>query len=291
MAAFDEAMLYLVETHSESGRHPVTVRQAYYVATTMGFVGKTDTGYRKVVRHLASLRENGRLPWAWIADNARIRRQMDTYSTMSDALDEMQWSYRRDYWRSQPYRVEVWVESDAIASALSHTVLPYGVPLFTCRGQASKSYIWQAAADAAALGKPIRIIYLGDFDPTGLAIDLSLEERYRRYSDRAALEVERVAVTVEHVRRGLPSGPAKVGDSNYKRFAAYCEAQRVPVASVEAEALPPAELRDLAKAAVEAWIDAEVWESARQYEAEERRQLRQLVGGWTGSGDGEGWTR
>ena len=273
-------ILDLAEEHSDQGENPVTARQVYYQAVVAGVVDKTENGYRKVLTSLSTQRESGELPWHWIADNARIRRQMSTFRDLGEALEEMQESYRRDYWRSQPNRVEVWVESDALATALQRVVLPYGVPLFTCRGQSSKTFIREAAVDAARIGKPIHVIYVGDWDPTGLAIDRSLEERYERYSDDAELTLTRVAVTAEQIHEhGLPAGPAKSKDPNFKRFASECTAEGLAVAAVEAEALEPALLREVVEHAIVELVDVEAWKATRNYEAAERDQLAALLGG------------
>lgn len=172
------------------------------------------------------------------------------------------------------------VESDAIASALTPTILPSGVPIYTCRGQASKTFIQAAARDSAALGKPIHILYAGDWDPTGLAIDRSLEERYQRYADEGAdIRIQRVAVTPQQIREfGLTGGPVKTGDPNYKRFLATCDQHGFPPVAIEAEELPPAALRQSVADAIQSLIDPHAWQAVIGYEQAEIEQLNALVG-------------
>ena len=83
-------------------------------------------------------------------------------------------------------------------------------------------------------------LYVGDFDPSGLDIDRALAERlpYR---------LRRIALTAEQVESyGLPPAPAKDGDSRTPSMAAaYGEAVQV-----ELDALPPAALLDLLRAAI-----------------------------------------
>ncbi len=281
MVAMDYFLRSIAEADSEQGRHPVTVRQVYYRAAARGLVTK-DTkgrGYKKVVRHLGAMRESGELPWSWIADNARARRQLTQHAGLLDALHTMQQTYRRDYWAAQPLRVEVWVESDAIASALGQTILPYGVPIFTCRGQASKTYIRAAVDDSLAIAKPIHILYAGDWDPTGLAIDRSLDERYGRYSDNADVTITRVAVTPGQIRDyDLDGTAAKTGDPNYKRFLTICDQHGLLPVAIEAEALPPAVLRQAVAEGIESLIDPEAWRAVIGYEHAEVEQLKALVG-------------
>lgn len=283
----DHDLRALAGIHSDYGNSRVTARQVYYLAVTHGLVAKDTSGYRMVLRRLGELRESGRLPWHWIADNARTRRQYASHENLAVALDDMQAAYRRDYWMSQPYRVECWVESDSIATALDRTVLPYGVPIYTCRGQSSKTFIKLAADESARVGKPIRVIYVGDWDPTGLAIDRSLLERYGRYSgDPDHLTVTRVAVTADQISEfDLPSTPAKTGDPNFARFSQHCHDNDVPVAAVETEALDPGTLRELVSETIECLIDLDAWEAVRIYEEAERDQLRALVASFAGGQD------
>lgn len=275
-AALDDELLDLIA----SAGPPVTVRQVDYLAVGRGLLdSKDDKGYRKIVRRLSAMRENGSCPWEWIADSTRWVRRHRSYGDLSEALDEVQASYRRDYWRDQPVRLELWVESDALASALNRAVSGFGVPMFVCRGQASKAYIYQAAQDAEEIGKPVRVLYLGDFDPTGLQIDRSMQERYRRYG-ATDLALERIAVTPQQIRdMKLQSTDAKRGDPNYKRFASICEAQDLPVRAWEAEAIDPPVLRQLTADAIAAHIDFDRWESTASYERAERQTLANLLGG------------
>ncbi len=284
MIAMDYELWSLAEADSRHGEHPVTLRQVYYRAVARGLVAKDtketkNANYRKVCRHLGNMRERGELPWSWLADNARVRRQLTQHAGLTDALASWQRTYRRAYWGQQRLRVEVWVESDAIASALWPSIAHYGVPVYTCRGQASKTFIQAAAEDSARLAKPICILYAGDWDPTGLAIDRSLEERYHRYSDEGAdISIGRVAVTPLQIQaHGLTGGPAKVGDPNYKRFRAKCEELGLPVVAIEAEELPPDVLRESVARAVESLIDADAWNAVIAYEEAERQQLEALV--------------
>ena len=186
--------------------------------------------------------------------------------------------YRRDYWEHQPHRVELWVESDSIASFVSKMTYLYGIPMYVCKGQASKTYIREAADDALAAGKDLRILYVGDWDPTGLQIDTSLAERYGRYGAGVKLELQRIAVTPEQIRELSPiSTPAKQTDRNFPRFEQRCNDAGVPVAAVETEALPPQFLRDLVDRAIAAQIDEERWELVAEYERQEKAQLSDLL--------------
>lgn len=276
--ALRSALRDLIE---ESGP-PLTVRQTYYRAISRGLLGKGERDYKKVIHHLGEMREDGTLPWSWIADNSRWVREPEMYGSATEALAEMARLYRRNYWDTQPVRAEVWVESDSLASFVHEITDDYGVPLFACRGQASKTYVYGAAQTAAAIGKPVVILYIGDWDPTGTAIDGSVAERLQRYGDgRVSLEVERIAVTATQVP-GLVTSTHRLNhnDRNTARFLALCDTHGLPHVAVEAEAIEPDELRQLLRDAIEGCIlDRDAWQAMRAYEEQERDLLAGLAAG------------
>src|SRR5262245_38917415 len=55
---------------------PMTVRQVFYQATVRGIVEKSDAGYNKVQTDLVQMRrDDGFLPYDWLADNTRWQRK------------------------------------------------------------------------------------------------------------------------------------------------------------------------------------------------------------------------
>jgi hypothetical protein len=202
MDVLRQAIVDLAEQHQ-----PCTVRQLYYLGIGRWWekdVGGRDSTYRKVVvRLVGELREDGSLPWGWIADNTRWVRKAMMFASKEDALERWAAAYRRDLWVAQPRHVEVWCESDSIAGVLDQVTRPLGVGLFVCRGQASKTFVHEAVQSYRAVAKPITILYVGDWDPTGLAIPASLEDRMARYGDgEMDVTLERLAVTAEDVAQG-----------------------------------------------------------------------------------------
>ena len=104
------------------------------------------------------------------------------FDSVDDAIEDFKECYRRDLWATQHTRVEVWAESDSTASLLEPVTRPLGVGLYSCRGQAGKEFAHTAATIYTRIGKPVRILYVGDWDPAGLGIPRSLLERMERYT-------------------------------------------------------------------------------------------------------------
>lgn len=267
--------------HYAQANQRCTIRQIYYLG--IGSYWPKDEGgsrkhYRTVVRLAGEMREEDRLPWEWIADATRWVRRDDMHLSGEDAMTEFARSYRRDLWANQQHHVEVWCESDSIASVLSPVTYPAGVSLYVCRGQSSKAYVREATIAYMQRDKPVSILFVGDWDPSGLAIQQAVEDRVERYSD-SALEVafERIAIQPGDIP-GLVSHPVNKRDPNYRRFVERCRLMDLdPQAAVEVEALDPNVLRFRLEAAINSHIeDLRAWNSLYAAEQSERELFLEL---------------
>ena len=298
MTAFNRAIFDIVAVSQ-----PCTARQTYYRAVVAGLVEKDSAGSRKnekmVGAALDTMRERAVqrglhelddwdlrylwehtvMPMIWLTDNTRTRYQADLHEDKDAALRDTARLYRRDLWRHQERHVEVWCESDSIGGVLLDVTDAYGVALLPCRGQSGKRFVWDSAQAYRVIGRPVTCLYIGDFDPSGLDIGRSVEERLARYG-AAGVQFTRIAVTPGQVASGglpghglNPNHPASVR----RRFTEVCDEHGIPHEAVEAEAMPPAELRELVRDAIEEHIDPRQWETEQAVEAEERRMLSALA--------------
>lgn len=269
---FDDA---LIDIFYGIGELPLTVRQVYYVCTSEGLVPKNKNGDRLVTRRLSELRDLGEIPWGHIIDPTREIHQRAAHRDLGQFFASARRRYSRDLWQSQPHRVELWVESDSTRGFLEPVADEYGLPIISTRGQASGSLIFDAAQQADAYGKPVRVLYVGDWDPTGTAIPRSVVERSLKFGVDLE-EFTRLAVNAEQiVGLGLQSQPdaVKPKDPNFKAFAEECRQLGLPVEGVQAEAIPPGLLRGIVRDAIEERIDQEAWEREEALWKEEVTQL------------------
>jgi hypothetical protein len=279
METFRNALYDIVETNQ-----PCSVRQVYYLGIGRFWdkdVGQKSPAYDRVCSNLGKMREGGDLPFEWIADSTRYRRIRPQHNSVEEALEETARFYRRDLWRQQPRHIEVWTESDSITGVIDDVVMGMGAGLFSCRGQSSKSFAHGAAVEYERIGKPVTVLYVGDWDPTGLGIQRSLLERLRRYSNGSVdIDLDRVAVTSSDVRWGrLVSHSVNKNDNNHKRFKAHCERMRLdPNVAIEAEAIPPTELRErVHEALLELVEDIETWNGTLAAEESEREIMMRIA--------------
>jgi hypothetical protein len=248
----------------------MTVRGIFYVlASKLNIVPKDDiTGYRPVQRQALKLRQEGLLPWNFIADGTRWVHAPEMWDSSDDALQEAVRTYRRNLWRTQDARIEIWLEKDALASLISRVTYKWGVRLLVSRGQSSETYCHNAAHEARDAWEQARlftVVYaLYDSDRYGRTAAAKIEEKLRRYSGDAPIEFELLAVTDEQIADwDLPTRPAKTdGDAD----------------AVELDAIPPDLLTGLVDDAIQSHIDGDAWTKEQVIEASEREILARLAG-------------
>jgi hypothetical protein len=251
----------------QSDAKQMTVRGVFYALTVRGVVEKTEGGYRQVQRQVLLLRREGLLPWAFIADGTRWVRVPETWDSTEDALQEVARTYRRNLWRSQGVRVEVWLEKDALASLISPVTHRWCVPLMVSRGQSSDTYCYAAAQEARTAweqaGIETVVFALYDADRSGRSAESKIAEKLREYSRGAPITVELVAVTDNQITAWeLPTRPAK---------------ENADEIAVELDAIPPTRLTDLVEEAIVSLIDGDAWEKEQVVEASERELLLRVA--------------
>jgi hypothetical protein len=276
MEALREA-LYEIVAENE----PVTVRGAFYLASSRRVVPKTENeGYRPVQRELLKMRRAGVIPWGWITDGSRTRFGHRRYDGLDSYAKQVAANYRRDYWYGSDEYVEVWIEKEALRGVISPVVIEvFGLDLYVTKGQPSVSYLYDAAEDIIRDGRPTYVYVLADFDPGGLRIyDRIKHELIGFVGDAADLYVRSLALTPHQIEiYDLPTRPGKDKDPNAAEFA-----RRFGDRCVELDAMPPNALRGLVRECLEAHMDAEYLRRLKLAEQEERRglcQLQNLLGG------------
>ena len=265
----------------EESKPRLTVRQIYYALTVLGVIPKTEAGYRQTCYQLAKMREQGLIPYGWIADNTRWQIKPDTDRSMEDALARWQGTYRRDLWVNQPDHVEIWVEKDALAGVISPITTEYDVGLYVCRGYCSMTFLYEAAADLISLGKPSYIYHFGDWDPSG--VDAAYKVRDGLIKHGADIHFTRAAVTLDQITwMNLPTRETKKTDPRSKGWGDQ--------PSVELDAIPAPSLRALVRACIEQHLDQDALDLTRVIEKSEREFIaefcRNFVQGQNSDGEG-----
>lgn len=252
----------------EQQRPPVTVRQMFYRMSTGGHVEKTEGGYRRVQRCLLEMRRAGAIPYDWIADNTRWVRKPRTYTSLEQAAAYWAANYRRAIWAEQEAHVEIWLEKDALAGVIIDVTDRWDVPLYVTRGYSSETFVYSAAEYLRGLNKAIYVYHFGDYDPSGR--DMARDVREKLTAFGVNFTFIEAAVTAEQVARlRLPTRPTKVTDTRARNWGGGD--------SVELDAIPPNELRQMVESCITRHIEAGLYERTIDIEAAERAAVRELV--------------
>jgi len=289
----------IIETYAEQG-FDLTLRQVYYklVATDMFPDDRTwryvpETG--KWVRDpngtknaepnynwLGEIINDGRLAglidWERIVDRTRKLRKLAHWDSPAEIISDAAGQYRLDRWDGQEFRVEVWVEKDALVGVLEDVCNALDVPYFSCRGYTSQSEMWVAAQRLLKWideGYTPLILHLGDHDPSGIDMTRDIKDRLAMFTEQE-VEVRRLALTMEQIRSlNPPPNPCKVTDS---RAAGYIG--RFGRESWELDALEPQYIVDLIRSELEIILDLDKWERATKSEQAQRVLLTAASDQW-----------
>jgi hypothetical protein len=249
----------------------LTLRQLYYQFVSRGLLPNRQTEYKRLGSIINDARLAGLLDWDYIVDRTRNLRDLPHWTSPQEIIRAVAQQYRHECWEDQEYRVEVWIEKDALVGVIQGVCQRNDVPFFSCRGYTSQSELWGAAMRLRRYeddGQKTVVIHLGDHDPSGIDMTRDIQDRLRLFG--AGTEVRRIALTMDQVDQYQPPpNPAKLTDS---RAEGYIEAHGDE--SWELDALDPATLDALIQAEIETWLDSRSW---RESVARQERQRSRLT--------------
>ena len=149
------------------------------------------------------------------------------------------------------------------------------VTLFPCRGYPSLTKLYESAVRIKqnSGGKPIHILYFGDYDPSGEDIIRSVREDLTRFG--IDFEIEKIAILQEQIEEyNIPPMPAKTSDPRYAKFVAEHGED-----AVELDAIEPDKLQEIIGDSISKKFDEATRESVEERQDEEREEIQILVDG------------
>ncbi len=251
---------------------PITVRGLMYRAQASGlFPSTTLTYYQQTARVVLKLRRAGIVPYDWIVDSTRRRLKPSSWSGLKDFTEDAANAYRLNLWSRQAHYFEFFVEKDAMAGILQPVTYEYDVHLNVIRGQVSETFVWNIAEEWKEIEKPIFAYYLGDHDPSGLKIEVSLKSKLHHFTGKD-FSWQRLAITEDDFKdKGLLGFPVKRSGSWREYLARHDDR------CVEVDALPPDEIRERVKNSIELHIESIEWEKLKETERLERESWKQIA--------------
>lgn len=259
----------------------LTLRQLYYQFVARGIIPNNLREYKKLGSIVNDARLAGMIDWDAIEDRTRSLSSWKHWDSPSQALQETAERFRYDVWHSQPTRIEVWVEKEALTGVIERACGPWVIPFFACRGYVSQSE--QYAASKRFLdyhenaGQQVLILHFGDHDPSGIDMTRDNDDRLQMFTHGMDfVTVKRLALNENQIAKYKPPpNPAKVTDSRAKKYI-----ERFGDESWELDALDPKVLRALVKKEVDSVLDVDAWDEEQVRQEKARKAIRKMADTW-----------
>jgi hypothetical protein len=159
------------------------------------------------------------LPIDCFSDETRgiIDKFIDEYKTPEehikeelDLLDVLPRDYKKliPKWHNQKYHVELWTEKNAMMGTFYSMLKDLDVRIVYNRGFDSVGHAWETYQRFKKIwskGKRIRILYCGDLDPSGDAMDETINDfmkicfNVEEYKKKGYYDFKRIGVLYEHI--------------------------------------------------------------------------------------------
>ena len=179
----------------------------------------------------------------------------------------------------QPYMIEIWIEKLTMADIIDPIARRYGVNVVTGLGHTSETRCRELVERARAAGKPVRILYISDFDPAGdnmpVAFARKIEFWIRTFDLDLDVQVRPVVLTEDQcIHYNLPRKPIKEDD---RRKEGWKERHGEGATELDAlELLHPGELRRILIEEIERYYDDTLRERINGIEFEVDEELNQI---------------
>jgi hypothetical protein len=246
---------------------PPTLRQVFYRLVAAAHISNTESAYKILSDKTAKGRRDGSFPP--LSDGTRRISKPVSYRDATHALDTLAERFRLDRVSTQTSQLWLFLEKSTLETIALSAVHDFGVPVVAVRGYGSQTILDDAKRAMLLDGRPVEVLYVGDFDPSGVDIDRDIKKRLG-----LDFPFTRIAVTEDQITDlDLTPMPGKTTDSRAAGFVSEYGA----LFQVEAEAIDPAGLETMIRSAVEDALDLEAIREVMDAEEAELSVLRRLI--------------
>lgn len=298
----------------------VTLRQLYYRFVARNLLANEDRNYNRLGEAISEARLAGMFDWDYIIDRTRNVQKRPDWNSPEDLIDQAAEQYLTDLWAPQKKRIEVWIEKDAAIGVIEAVSRSNHVPYFSCRGYVSQSEMWSAGTRIGEYlrnGEQVRILHIGDHDPSGLDMTRDITDRLRTFiqqdwvnefgwgltapsernrgvlranmrdhmremgcqitDDELPWEVRRIALTYDQILEYAP--PPNPAKTTDARFERYFDETGLDE-SWELDALDPIVMEELIQDAIDEFKDQDAYDAAEAKQERERTVLKAVKDNW-----------
>jgi hypothetical protein len=179
----------------------------------------------------------------------------------------------------QRYLIEIWVEKSTLSNILRPLHETYGLNVITGVGELSEIRCRELVDRARKDERPVRILYVSDFDPGGdsmpVAVARKIEFHLRTLGLRLDIEVRPVLLTHDQcIEYSLPRMPIKESEKRAERFE---ERYGEGATELDAlEALHPGEISSILVQEIERYYDPNLQRNIRRVASRVERELADI---------------
>lgn len=265
----------IIEEYEAQG-YSLTLRQLYYQFVSRDLIPNQMSEYKRLGSIINDARLAGLIDWKAIEDRTRNIQANSHWDGPGEIVEACLDQYQVDKWETQPCRVEVWIEKDALIGVIERVCQKMDVTFFSCRGYTSQSEMWvagQRLKEYALAGQPPVILHLGDHDPSGIDMTRDIRDRLELFMEGEGIQVKRIALNQDQIEKyNPPPNPTKITDS---RAAAYM--RQYGDKSWELDALEPSVIENLIDKQITVLRDDEAWDEMVALENEHKDALLEVV--------------
>ena len=252
--------------HLESVPYRVTARWLFYRLLQDGIYSK-KSDYGRFLELTSRARHNDYEGWRpdTLEDDTRRRIVRGEGDESAEAwIDGLKEAgvvrCELDKWQDQRYYVQIWFEANAMVSQFKYhtehiTLCPFG-------GMPSIPYKYKLAKSLErSAGRPVKVLYFGDYDPAGVTIEGTSTKDIRGWCG-VDFEVIRVGLNAgDAERHGIPENPDHPGAYQW-------------------EALDAESAGKMIEGAVQRHVDLAAMRRVALRERDVEHQFRQYISGW-----------
>lgn len=269
----------IVEEYAEQG-YSLTLRQLYYQFVARDLLPNKQKEYKRLGSVISDARLAGRLDWLSIEDRTRGVAALEHWDAPEEIIKDAVGWFQLDRWENQSWRVEVWVEKEALAGVFARVCNELDVPYLSCRGYTSQSEMWRASmrlSQYASQGQDTLILHFGDHDPSGIDMSRDIRDRLKVFG--CPTIVKRIALNMDQVEKYTPPpNPAKLSDTRSLKYI-----REYGKESWELDALEPSTLTQLVRDEIFLVLDEEQWVNDSKRQERARKELKIVAANWSGA--------
>lgn len=169
----------IIREYQKQG-YVLTLRQLYYQLVSRDIIPNKQSEYSKLSNLLKEGRMGGIVDWSAIEDRLRVPYTPASFSSPKEILEAAMNQYQLPRMAGQSNYLEVWVEKDALSGVLKRVTSRFHVPILVNRGYSSASSMfdsYERFKEAILEKRNCYILYLGDFDPSGVDMVRDVKDR------------------------------------------------------------------------------------------------------------------